>query len=129
MFKIYDGRTEFFQWDKEQKVIIEDRTITEVHFCNKTDDCSLVCAAYDLDGLWVADVPNVLLQDNWKIRVYAYCVNHTKVEDYFKVKGRSKPADYVYTETEVKNYDHFSKTKQSFKAQIGNPFLKNIFNF
>ena len=23
---------------------------------------------------------------------------------------------------------HFSKTKQSFKAQTGNPFLKNIFN-
>ena len=42
MFKIYDGRSEFYQWDLNRKLIISDPTIDEVHFCNKTDNCSLV---------------------------------------------------------------------------------------
>lgn len=101
MFKIYDGREHFWQWDLNQKLIVEDPEITEVHFCNRTDDCSLVVEV--IDGL--ANVPNILLQEDWKIKVYAYSVDHTKHEACFKVATRSKPADYVYTETEVKDYN------------------------
>lgn len=106
MFKIYDyGRSDFYQWDLNQKLIVEDPNVTEVHFCNKTDDCSLVVEVYDLDGVRVADVPNVILQSDWIIRAYAYCSDHTLVEERFKVNARTKPADYVYTETEVKTYE------------------------
>lgn len=105
MFKILDGRDNFYQWDIDRKIVVEDRTIKEVHFCNKTDDCSLVCETYEEDGLWVVNVPNVLLQTDWRIRVYAYDGSYTKHSELFHVKSRSKPADYVYTETEVKNYD------------------------
>jgi hypothetical protein len=105
MFKILDGRTHFFQWDFNQKLIVEDNTINEVHYCNRTDDCSLVVEVKEENGLRVADVPNILLQDYWKIRVYAFCTNHTKVEETFDVVKRSKPADYVYTQTELKNYE------------------------
>lgn len=105
MFKILDGRTHFFQWDFNQKLIVEDNTINEVHYCNRTDDCSLVVEVKEENGLRVADVPNILLQDYWKIRVYAFCTNHTKVEETFEVVKRSKPADYVYTQTELKNYE------------------------
>ena len=100
MFKILDGRTHFFQWDFNQKLIVEDSTINEVHYCNRTDDCSLVVEVKEENGLRVADVPNILLQDYWKIRVYAFCTNHTKVEETFDVVKRSKPADYAYTEEE-----------------------------
>lgn len=105
MIKIYDGREHFFQWDLNQKVIVNIPDANEVHFCNRSEDCSLVCEIYEEDGLRVADVPNILLQEYWDIRAYVYCHNHTKIEKRFAVKRRSKPADYVYTETELKNFD------------------------
>jgi hypothetical protein len=108
LFKILDGRSEFYQWDLDRQLIIEDATVNEVHFCNRTDDCSLVCEVYELDGLRVANVPNILLQDNWRINVYAYDSNYTKFCEQFDVLKRSKPADYVYTETEIKNYDELA---------------------
>lgn len=112
MFKIENGREHFYQWDLNQRIIVEDATITEVHFCNKTDDCSLVVETYlEADEVYIydkkryANVPNILLQNDWDIRVYAYCKDHTKHEERYKVKSRSKPADYVYTETEVKRWE------------------------
>lgn len=100
MFKIADGREHFYQWDLNRQIAVEDAAITELHFCNKTDDCSLVVEV--VDGL--ANVPNILLQSAWDVRVYAYCSDYTKVEKRFKVVARSKPSGYVYTETEVKSY-------------------------
>ena len=105
MFTIYGDRKEFYQWDLEQKLIVEDRTINEVHFCNRTDECSLVCDVYDEDGIRLVNVPNILLQTDWNINVYAYCENYTKHSEVFRVKKRSKPADYMYTETEIKTWD------------------------
>ena len=105
MFKIFDGRSQFYQWDLDRKLIVEDASITEVHFCNKTDDCSLVVEVYEMDGLRIADVPNILLQQDWRINVYAYDSNYTKHCETYDVVRRTKPADYVYTETEIKNYD------------------------
>ena len=103
MIKIYDGRYEFYQWDLNRKLIIDDATVTEVHFCNKTSDCSLVVAVQD-GG--IVDVPNILLQTDWTINVYLYCGDcYTKEHTTFKVNKRSKPDDYVYTETEVKRWE------------------------
>ena len=109
MFEILNGREHFFQWDLEQKIIVNDATINEVHFSNKTDECSLVCVVEEYEGKRVANVPNILLQTDWAIHVYAYCANYTKVEEVFKVIPRSKPADYVYTETEVKTWDELEQ--------------------
>lgn len=109
MFTIYDGRDHFYQWDIEQKLIVEDPTINEVHFCNRTDECSLVCDVYDEEGKRLVNVPNILLQTDWNINVYAYCENYTKHSDVFRVKKRSKPADYMYTETEVKTWDELEQ--------------------
>lgn len=114
MFEILNGREHFFQWDLEQKIIVNDATINEVHFSNKTDESSLVCVVEEYEGKRVANVPNILLQTDWAIHVYAYCTNYTKVEEVFKVIPRSKPADYVYTETEVKTWDELEqKIEQS----------------
>lgn len=117
MFSIADGREHFYQWDLNRQIAIEDPDITEVHFCNKTDDCSLVVevdeiAADTLDGQHfsyrTANVPNILLQNDFPIRVYAYCGDgYTKIEKVFKVISRTKPSDYIYTETEIKKYEDF----------------------
>lgn len=105
MFKIQDGREYFYQWDIDRRLIVEDGSITQVHFCNRTDECSLVCEVYDEDGLRLVNVPNVLLQDIWRINVFGYDGNYTKHSKRFDVFPRSKPASYVYTETEVLNYN------------------------
>jgi hypothetical protein len=104
MFKIYNGRDMFFQWDINQKVIVSNDLIKEVHFTNASHKEALVCEVYEEDGIRVADVPNILLQDCWDIKVYGYCGECTRVSSVFKVIDRNKPADYVYTETEVKSY-------------------------
>lgn len=109
MFKLQDGREHLYQWDINRRVIVEDPTIDEVHFCNKTDDCSLVVKTYTddtYDGKVYADIPNILLQNDFPIRVYAYCNDgYTKIEECFKVKSRTKPSDYVYEETTVVRID------------------------
>lgn len=109
LFKIYDGRTSFYQWDIDRQLIVADKSIKEVHFCNKTDESSLVCETYRRGDLLLVNVPNILLQNNWRINVYAYDENYTKFSALFDVVKRSKPADYVYTETEIKNYDDLAE--------------------
>lgn len=110
MFLLEDGRKHLYQWDLNRRIQIQDPTITEVHFCNRTDDCALVVDTYTddtYDGKVYADIPNIILQQPWDIRAYAYCTDgFTKIEEVFEVKARTKPSDYVYTETEVKTYEY-----------------------
>ena len=108
MFKIEDGREHFYQWDLDRRLIIDDPMIKEVHFCNRTDNCSLVCETYTENGLTLVNVPNILLQSDWKIRVYAmYAINgkHTRYDACFEVKSRTKPSDYIYTDEELKTWE------------------------
>ena len=129
MFKIYDGRAEFYQWDLDRKIVVSDPAISEVHFCNKTDDCSLVVEVYELDGQRVANVPNVLLQNNWDIRVYGYCGScYTKQAARFKVVARTKPADYIYTETEIKTFDGLEKRMDELEYQYSEEGIKATVN-
>lgn len=118
MFKIYDGRESFFQWDLDRKLIVYDESIKEVHFCNRTEECSLVCETYLESGLTLVDVPNVLLQDNWRINVYAYDGKYTKHCTKFDVLTRSKPADYVYTETECKQWDALENRMEALENSV-----------
>lgn len=105
MFSIYDGRTSFYQYDLNRKLIIDDKSITKVHFCNRTGSCSLVRCAYEVNGLWLVDVPNVILQESYRINVYGYDSEYTKHSASFNIVARTKPEDYVYTETEVAQWE------------------------
>lgn len=119
MFKIYDGRNQFYQWDLDRKLIVEDATISQVHFCNRTDDCSLVCETYTENGLNLVNVPNILLQADWRINVYAYDSNYTKFSKQFDIVRRSKPESYVYTETETLNYNTLLERLDAIDENIG----------
>lgn len=101
MFRIADGREHFYQWDLDRQVVVNDPSIVEVHFCNRTEDVSLVVEV--VDGL--ANVPNILLQSSFDMRVFGYDGKATRHDAVFKVKAKTKPSDYVYTETEIKNYN------------------------
>lgn len=128
MFTLEDGREHLFQWDTNRRIIVDDDSIDEVHFCNKTDTCSLVVEVKEIaiynNGketakARVAEVPNILLQTDFPIRVYAYLKDgYTKVEHCFKVKARTKPADYAYTETELKNYDTLNNKIDDVEANL-----------
>ena len=125
MFKIEDGRSQFYQWDLDRKLIVEDPTITEVHFCNRTDNCSLVCETYQENGITLVNVPNLLLQTDWKIHVYAY-VGYTKHDECFEVKSRTKPADYIYTETEIKRYEDFENRIKDLELNVVSLAVKDM---
>lgn len=135
MFKIYDGRNAFYQWDIDRKLIVNDKTINQVHFCNKTAECSLVVEVYTEDGLRVANVPNVLLTTDWRINVYGYDANYTKHCDTFDVIKRSKPEDYIYTENEVNTYTQLIErideieengiSQEAIDAAVGNYLEEN----
>lgn len=119
MFILEHGREHLWQWDSNQRVMVEDNTISQVHFCNRTTPNSLVVETYIEDGELFANIPNILLQDNWDICVYAYCDCFTKVEERLKVKARSKPSDYVYTETEIVNYQTLLDKMNTIEENIG----------
>lgn len=134
MFKILNGREHFFQWDTNQKLIVEDDSILELHFYNGTGRCSLVCRVYDENGLRIADVPNSILQDNMRVKVYGYTDTYTKIEKCFEVCKRSKPDDYVYTETELKRYEALEDRVEALENEIDideiielTPTSKNIY--
>ena len=117
MFKLQDGRDRFYQWDSDRKLIIEDASITEVHFSNRTDDYSLVVKTYVENGITLANVPNILLQTDLRIHVYAVDGNYTKHEKCYEIVARTKPSDYVYTETEIINWQYI-KTQLDSKADV-----------
>lgn len=109
MFRIYDGRKAFWQWDLGQKLVV-NFDCDEVHFSNGASANALVTKVYEQDGKKLVDVPNVLLQSAKSIKVYAYVVDgddqHTEVKKVFPVLERTKPEDYVYTPDEVKTWDN-----------------------
>lgn len=114
MMTIYDGRKSFYQWDIDQKVTSSNLQVgDEVHFYNMTLQKALVVKAYVLDGVVVADVPNIILQEALAVKVYHYVTDknsrRTRDEYKFAVTARAKPEDYVYTETELLTVEEYVK--------------------
>ena len=101
IFKIFDGRTNFWQWDTKQKLIVLDDSITEVRFSNRNMEHSKRRPVYtNADGLRICNVPDILLQLPKNLIAYA-CV---KEEDgtcrtvkavKFAVYQQPIPTDYI----------------------------------
>lgn len=105
MFSIFDGRTAFYQWDLDRKLIVSDPSVSKVHFCNRTGSCSIIRCVYEVNGVYLVDVPNIILQESFRVNVYGYDANYTKHSAVFNIVPRSKPEDYVYTENEVATWE------------------------
>lgn len=112
---IADGREYFWQWDIDREMVVDDPAITELHFCNGRSECSLVCEVKN----GRACVPNILLQTAGNIRVYGYVDDHTGTVKVYRVMPRTKPEDYVYTETEVKRYDALEERLTALEKSQG----------
>lgn len=111
MFAIANGRKALWQWDLNQQLTVAG-DCTEVHYLDKGTPSTLTVEVKD----GKADIPNILLQKAGRLVVYAYIIDeqdhHTKVCETFGIAPRPKPAEYVYTETEV-------KTWSDLQSQIG----------
>lgn len=111
MFAIANGRKSLWQWDLNQQLTVAG-SCTEVHYLDKGSPSTLTVAVKD----GKADIPNILLQRPGRLVVYAYIIDeqdhHTKVCETFGIASRPKPAEYVYTETEVKTWN-------DLQSQIG----------
>ena len=103
---------DLYQWDLNVQVEItpdEGLTIDEVHFYNPYDDVAPVMELTISDDGVMVNIPNILLQ--YARDIYMYVVHNDKtISEYVhKVRPRQRPADYVYTETEVKSYAALEK--------------------
>ena len=121
-FKIKDGRSYFYQWDINREIIVEDSNITEVHFCNRADNCSLVVEVKD----GIANVPNIILQNSFDVRVFGFDGQMTLYDEVFKVKARTRPADYVYTETELVRYEDLNKRMNALEENLESTVVEEV---
>lgn len=101
IFKIYDGRTNFWQWDTKQKLIVLDERVTEVRFSNRNMEHSKRRPVYtDKDGVRICNVPDLLLQLPKNLIAYAVTKNDegccsTIKAIKFAVYQQPIPTDYV----------------------------------
>ena len=101
IFKIYDGRTNFWQWDRKQKLIVLNESVTEVHFSNRNMSHSIKRNVYvDKDGLRVCNVPDDLLKLPNNLVAYAYADGATVKSVKFAVVKRPMPSDYISDQSE-----------------------------
>lgn len=99
---IYNDKDSLFQWDLNQKVVVENELVKEVHFSNASTTKALIVEV--VDGM--ANIPNILLQNTWDIKAYGYCGECVRETLIINVIARVKPDDYIYTETEIKTYEN-----------------------
>ena len=115
-----------YQWEigRQLEIIpIVGMHVNAVHFSHFGDTESLVVKPETENGMIVVDIPNIMLQSGSNIVVYCVSVSADCVETIqecvFSVRERPKPADYVYTETEVLNYATLDKRLRKIETDGG----------
>ena len=110
MISVING--DLFQWDIGRKIKIVSKkgyVINEVNFCNQNSDNALVGKVYYEDSIATAYIPNILLQSDKDLIVYAISTiedsNQVIERSIISIHKRAKPDNYVYTETEVFKYE------------------------
>lgn len=93
-----DGRAELWQWDTGRKIVIDDKSVSEVHFSKYSSNQAITREV--VNGK--VEIPNFLLQDTHAVTVYAYAGSaengYTMAEKTFNVVKKPKPTNYVETE-------------------------------
>lgn len=96
--ELSNGQLKFWQWDTKQKVKVPEGVPT-VHFKFGSS-----AVKFPVTDQWV-DVPDELLQTGKDIYLWTYDEDHTLDAARIPVEKRPKPADYVYTPTEIKTWE------------------------
>lgn len=108
-----DGRTELWQWDTGRKIVVDDKSVSEVHYSKYSSTQAITREV--INGK--ADIPDFLLQDTHAVTVYAYSGSiengYTVAEKTFNVAKKPRPANYIETEED-------KAILAKLKAEIGN---------
>ena len=75
--------TPLYQWETGRKLKIiplRGMRVDSVHFSNYGDKTALVVKPREENGAYIADIPNILLQDDRSIAVYSVNVSEDKTE-------------------------------------------------
>lgn len=112
-FRLSNGKKTFFQWDVNQKIILENPICTQVHFENKDiSDKAYVKEVYkDNEGRSVVDIPDIFLQYTPGFLFYGYVISEDGKERFTEERGdvsvirRAKPSDYVFTPEDQKTLE------------------------
>ena len=133
MITLLDDR--LYQWDSGQKVMLTDvdAMATEVHFAHycASNLALIVPVKTTAVGGKYAEIPNNLLCEAKTLCVWTWAEDKTITGVRFKVEPRVKPADYVYTPTDVLNFEHLRQELldmfQEFEVQNASDYelLKN----
>lgn len=100
--ELSNGQLKFWQWDTKQKVKVPEG-VPSVHF--KFGNSAVELPVTDR---WVK-VPDELLQTGKDILLWTYKEDHTLDAARIPVERRPKPADYIYTPTEIKTWESLDK--------------------
>lgn len=105
VLKLKDGRKELYQWDVGVVVDVTDENINEVHFSNLRYGVSFNIEVQN----GTVTIPPEVLQSGADVFCWAFVRQenggYTKKEQIFNVEKRPRPADYVYTPTEVLTWE------------------------
>ena len=111
-FEVYGDQKTLTQWDVGRKVAVAQKC-DYIHFANAAMSEAVACKVREDDGLWIAEIPDEVLQVSGVLRVYAFVVtageNYTKYSQNLFIRARPKPDNYLYTPT----------TGVSWEAMIG----------
>lgn len=129
--KIGNHKSCLYQWDTGQFVVIDGaEQCNEIHFCNDRSKNALVVKIIEQDGKRIANIPNILLQNDGNIYVYLFIRNEdgseTRTSASFPVRGRKKPENYVYTETEKWTYDNIERRLDDLEDSMTHGTVKSI---
>ncbi len=101
-----DGNKFFYQWELNQRLIVTENC-SIVQFSNGTLTDALGCEVKEGNGVQYVEVPNILLQTAADLHAYAWDEETTSVigHSVFSVVPMPRPANYVYTETDVLTWE------------------------
>lgn len=121
--KIYGDKQYLYQWDINQKVVVERLAVgDEVHYVMPNEEV-LICSVYESHGLILADIPNIVLQSAGLIKTYEVkrADDGTNINTYrsaIRILERPRPTDYIYTETDTKNFHTLSRQIDAAKETV-----------
>lgn len=133
--------TPLYQWEigrQLQIIPILGMTVDFVHFSNQGDAEALSVKPKEIDGIIVADIPDILLQSGRHLVVHSVnnpnsgCVETIR-DCVFPVRKRAKPSDYVYTEPEKMTWkaldERITALEESGGGVVVGRFFGKVANF
>lgn len=110
--EVMTSSTHLYQWDSNQEITISGLNIANasVHFTNKKRNDAIVVNGTKNNNSLVADIPNILLEDDLDIIAYVHVIASNKGNTIKVVKipkiARQKPSDYQFTQNiEIMNFE------------------------